>query len=125
MASCYLIMVQFTYFQVLQRLSHRGSECGESGDGAGIMTALPFEFLSLVLKTQFDIELDKGEFGTGLVFFPKDEESQVLCEGSRLNLIVDCKGSVCQMHFGLWTEIDRLANSTSRKGSYRTCGKSI
>ena len=55
---------------VLQNMSHRGAEGadGKSGDGAGIMVQIPHEFILL----QGIPVPEKGRYGTGLVFLPKD-----------------------------------------------------
>ncbi|MCR4569877.1 MAG: glutamate synthase large subunit [Bacteroidales bacterium] len=55
---------------VLENMSHRGAEGadGKSGDGAGIMVQIPHEFILL----QGVPVPEKGRYGTGLVFLPKD-----------------------------------------------------
>ncbi len=55
---------------VLENMSHRGAEGadGKSGDGAGIMVQIPHEFILL----QGIPVPEKGRYGTGLVFLPKD-----------------------------------------------------
>ncbi len=57
---------------VLENMQHRGAEGadGKSGDGAGIMVQIPHEFTLL----QGVAVPEKGKYGTGLVFLPKDEE---------------------------------------------------
>lgn len=59
--------------QVLEHMVHRGAEGADplTGDGAGIMVQIPHEFILL----QGVPVPEKGRYGTGLVFFPKDEES--------------------------------------------------
>ena len=60
--------------QVLEHMVHRGAEGADpkTGDGAGIMVQVPHEFILL----QGIPVPEKGRYGTGLVFMPKDEESQ-------------------------------------------------
>ena len=60
--------------KVLEHLRHRGAEGadGKTGDGAGIMLQIPHEFILL----QGIPVPEKGKYGTGLVFLPKDEEKQ-------------------------------------------------
>ena len=58
--------------QVLENMRHRGAEVGKDGDGAGIMLQIPHEFILL----QGIPVPEKGKYGTGLVFLPKDKESQ-------------------------------------------------
>ena len=58
--------------QVLENMRHRGAEVGKNGDGAGIMLQIPHEFILL----QGIPVPEKGKYGTGLVFLPKDEAAQ-------------------------------------------------
>ena len=58
--------------RVLENMRHRGAEVGKDGDGAGIMIQIPHEFILL----QGIPVPEKGKYGTGLVFLPKDEKAQ-------------------------------------------------
>ncbi|MBO7069460.1 MAG: glutamate synthase large subunit [Bacteroidaceae bacterium] len=59
--------------KVLENMEHRGAETRDkTGDGAGIMVQIPHEFILL----QGIPVPEKGRYGTGLVFFPKDEKQQ-------------------------------------------------
>ena len=60
--------------KVLENMRHRGAEGadGKTGDGAGIMLQIPHEFILL----QGIPVPEKGHYGTGLVFLPKDKERQ-------------------------------------------------
>ncbi|MGN1237960.1 MAG: glutamate synthase central domain-containing protein, partial [Muribaculaceae bacterium] len=60
--------------QVLENMVHRGAEGADSktGDGAGIMVQIPHEFILL----QGIAVPEKGRYGSGLVFLPKNEDSQ-------------------------------------------------
>lgn len=60
--------------QVLEHMVHRGAEGADpkTGDGAGIMVQIPHEFILL----QGIPVPEKGRYGSGLVFMPKDEDSQ-------------------------------------------------
>ena len=59
--------------RVLENMEHRGAETRDkTGDGAGIMLQIPHEFILL----QGIPVPEKGRYGTGLVFLPKDEASQ-------------------------------------------------
>ena len=60
--------------KVLENMRHRGAEGadGRTGDGAGIMLQIPHEFILL----QGIPVPEKGKYGTGLVFLPKDEAKQ-------------------------------------------------
>ena len=58
--------------RVLENMRHRGAEIGKDGDGAGIMLQIPHEFILL----QGIPVPEKGKYGTGLVFLPKEEKEQ-------------------------------------------------
>ena len=58
--------------RVLENMRHRGAEIGKDGDGAGIMLQIPHEFILL----QGIPVPEKGKYGTGLVFLPKDQVLQ-------------------------------------------------
>ena len=59
--------------KVLENMEHRGAETRDkTGDGAGIMLQIPHEFILL----QGIPVPEKGRYGTGLVFLPKDEKAQ-------------------------------------------------
>ncbi len=57
---------------ILENMRHRGAEVGRDGDGAGIMIQIPHEFILL----QGIPVPEKGKYGTGMVFLPKDEKVQ-------------------------------------------------
>ena len=59
--------------RVLENMEHRGAETRDkTGDGAGIMIQIPHEFILL----QGIPVPEKGKYGTGLVFLPKEEKEQ-------------------------------------------------
>ena len=60
--------------KVLENMKHRGAEGADNktGDGAGIMLQIPHEFILL----QGIPVSEKGKYGTGLVFLPKDAKEQ-------------------------------------------------
>ena len=60
--------------KVLENMRHRGAEGADNktGDGAGIMLQIPHEFILL----QGIPVPEKGRYGTGLVFLPKDAARQ-------------------------------------------------
>ena len=59
--------------KVLENMEHRGAETRDkTGDGAGIMVQIPHEFILL----QGIPVPEKGKYGTGLVFLPKEEKRQ-------------------------------------------------
>ena len=69
--------------QVLRNMEHRGA-CGceaNTGDGAGMLTALPDKFLRKTARRCFGVELpDAGCYGVGLVFLPKSERERAVCK---------------------------------------------
>lgn len=60
--------------KVLENMKHRGAEGADNktGDGAGILLQIPHEFILL----QGIPVPEKGKYGTGLVFLPKDLKEQ-------------------------------------------------
>ena len=59
--------------KVLENMEHRGAETRDkTGDGAGIMVQIPHEFILL----QGIPVPEKGKYGTGLVFLPKENAMQ-------------------------------------------------
>lgn len=60
--------------KVLENMRHRGAEGADNktGDGAGIMLQIPHEFILL----QGIPVPEKGKYGTGLLFLPKDGKDQ-------------------------------------------------
>jgi len=62
--------------KVLENMQHRGAEGADNktGDGAGIMLQIPHEFILL----QGIPVPEKGKYGTGLLFLPKNLNDQAL-----------------------------------------------
>ena len=60
--------------KILEHMKHRGAEGADrrTGDGAGILLQIPHEFILL----QGIPVPERGKYGTGLVFLPRDEEEQ-------------------------------------------------
>ena len=69
--------------KVLENMKHRGAEGADNktGDGAGIMLQIPHEFILL----QGIPVPEKGRYGTGLIFLPKDEAEQ----GGILSVLIE------------------------------------
>ena len=68
---------------ILVNLSHRGARGAESntGDGAGLLTTLPHEFLRQVAKDELGIELpNPGQYAVGTVFLPKIDAERFKCK---------------------------------------------
>ena len=62
--------------KVLENMRHRGAEGADNktGDGAGIMLQIPHKFILL----QGIPVPEKGKYGTGLLFLPKDGKDQAV-----------------------------------------------
>ncbi len=67
----------------LEAMTHRGA-CGceaNTGDGAGIMTALPHDFFTKVALTDLAVTLPPpGHYAAGLVFLPQDATERKQCK---------------------------------------------
>ena len=68
--------------EILVNLTHRGA-CGcdpETGDGAGILTQMPHEFIA-AKAAELGLKLPPpGDYGTGMVFLPRDPAERAWCE---------------------------------------------
>lgn len=63
-------------------MEHRGGVGFETntGDGAGILTALPHKLLQRVVRESFSSQLpESGHYGAGIVFMPNDPTEQARC----------------------------------------------
>jgi glutamate synthase (NADPH) large chain len=68
---------------LLCRMDHRGARGAEpnTGDGAGILTALPHEFLAKAAKSDFGAALPgPGKYAAGIVFLPTDVAERERCK---------------------------------------------
>ncbi|MGD9856597.1 MAG: glutamate synthase central domain-containing protein, partial [Planctomycetaceae bacterium] len=78
--------------QILRHMTHRGA-CGceeNTGDGAGILTALPHKFLARVAKAELDVDLPRpGRYGAGIVFLPQDPAARGEFKESVAAIIAD------------------------------------
>ena len=60
---------------ILKRVTHRGAVGADpkAGDGAGLLMQIPDAFMRDIVKEKLNIVLPaEGEYGVGMVFFPKD-----------------------------------------------------
>ena len=73
--------------EVLERMTHRGAEGADNktGDGSGIMMQIPHSFFSEEVK---DLPA-AGEYGAGLVFFPRDQKYLQSCKNIFENVLAD------------------------------------
>jgi len=70
---------------ILCRMDHRGARGAEvnTGDGAGMLTALPHEFLVKVAKKEAGIDLPaEGSYAAGIVFLPKKDAERAACKAT-------------------------------------------
>ncbi|MBL4885385.1 MAG: glutamate synthase large subunit [Planctomycetaceae bacterium] len=69
--------------RINRHMEHRGA-CGceeNTGDGAGILTAIPHELLRKVIPAELGKELpEAGQFGAGIVFLPQDAKRREHCK---------------------------------------------
>ncbi|MFQ5951982.1 MAG: glutamate synthase subunit alpha, partial [Candidatus Omnitrophota bacterium] len=70
--------------EVVEHMSHRGAVGADpaTGDGAGILIQVPHEYYRDVCA---DLKIDlpgPGEYGTGIVFLPADDEDRRFCENA-------------------------------------------
>ncbi|MFW5804843.1 MAG: glutamate synthase central domain-containing protein, partial [bacterium] len=64
--------------EVLENMTHRGAEGADNvtGDGAGILIQVPHDF---ILAQGIKVP-EAGNYGTGLIFLPRDENSRNECK---------------------------------------------
>ncbi len=77
---------------ILCHMDHRGARGAEAntGDGAGMLTALPYEFLKRVAAEDLNADLpDLGKFAAGLVFLPTDESERRTCKETVEKIIAE------------------------------------
>jgi glutamate synthase (NADPH/NADH) large chain len=69
--------------QMLCAMDHRGA-CGcekNTGDGAGIMTAIPDQFFRRIAREEFGRELpEEGRYAVGQMFLPRDPDERRICK---------------------------------------------
>ena len=75
-------------------MTHRGA-CGceeNTGDGAGMLVALPHRFLVRVTREELGLELPaEGRYGAGIIFLPKDPAARDMAACERA--VEACMGS--------------------------------
>ncbi len=78
--------------EVLLNMTHRGAVGSDknSGDGAGILTTLPQEFLEKVAASDLKITLPpRGLYSAGIVFLPQDEADRTACIAAVERIVAD------------------------------------
>ncbi len=79
-------------YKALQSMDHRGAVGAEenTGDGAGILTALPDRFLRRVIAEESgELLPSSGSYGTGIVFLPRDPAEKKKCREVIEQIILD------------------------------------
>ena len=69
-------------YHLNSRMDHRGG-CGfeaNTGDGAGILMALPHGFFQKTAKEAFNAEINPGQYAVGNIFLPQIEEERDRCQ---------------------------------------------
>jgi glutamate synthase domain-containing protein 2/glutamate synthase domain-containing protein 1/glutamate synthase domain-containing protein 3 len=79
--------------QILKNLDHRGAAGSEAntGDGAGVLMQMPHAFLKEACKKARITLPGHGEYGCGLIFFPRDAKKRRRLE-ERFEKIVQSEG---------------------------------
>jgi len=79
--------------QVLKNLDHRGASGSEAntGDGAGVLIQMPHRFLLEACKKAKISLPDPGQYGSGLVFLPRNQNRRRLLE-ERFAQIIQSEG---------------------------------
>jgi glutamate synthase (NADPH/NADH) large chain len=78
--------------EVLVNMTHRGAVGAEvnTGDGAGILTALPHQLLEQIARDELHTTLpDRGTFAAGNIFLPQDDRERRLCEEAFETIITE------------------------------------
>ena len=76
-------------YHLNSRMDHRGG-CGfeaNTGDGAGILMALPYSFFQQLGKELFDAKLTAGHFAVGNIFLPQSESERTFCQSTSERII--------------------------------------
>ena len=71
-------------------MDHRGARGSETntGDGAGMLTALPDKLLRREAKAVLGIDLpEKGKYGVGNIFLPTDDDERAYCKAAFVKAI--------------------------------------
>jgi len=80
-------------YHINSRMDHRGG-CGfeaNTGDGAGILMALPHSFFRKIAKEEFSADIVAGHYAVGNIFLPQDQQEREQCIAT-INKIVEEEG---------------------------------
>ena len=78
--------------RILRHLVHRGATGCEpnTGDGAGVLTGLPHEFLQIAAETDLGVKLpEPGLYGVGNLFLPADERQRNECKATFHRIVTE------------------------------------
>ena len=84
-------------------MDHRGARGSEknTGDGAGILTAIPHKLFVRIAKETFDIDLPgRGKYGVGNIFLPTKDDERAICKAA-FERAIEAQGQV----FLGWREV--------------------
>jgi glutamate synthase (NADPH/NADH) large chain len=76
--------------RILCNMDHRGARGSETntGDGAGMLTAIPDKLLRRAAKEELGVDLpEPGKYGVGNIFMPTDDEERAYCKAAFLRAI--------------------------------------
>jgi glutamate synthase (NADPH/NADH) large chain len=76
--------------RILCNMDHRGARGSETntGDGAGMLTAVPDKLLRRAVKEELGIDLpEAGKYGVGNILLPTDESERAYCKAAFLKAI--------------------------------------
>ena len=76
--------------RILCNMDHRGARGSETntGDGAGMLTALPDKLLRREAKALLGIDLpERGKYGAGNIFLPTDDDERDYCKAAFVKAI--------------------------------------
>lgn len=81
--------------KVLERMSHRGAVGADpkTGDGAGVLSQIPHRFYSKVCAALGITLPGPGEYGTGLIFMPRNKKDRFDC-GNIIENIISEEGQI-------------------------------
>jgi glutamate synthase (NADPH/NADH) large chain len=79
-------------YHINSRMDHRGG-CGfekNTGDGAGILTALPRDFFRKIAQQELNTEIATDQlFAVGNIFLPRDEQERIFCKQTIERIIAE------------------------------------
>ena len=96
--------------KIVEQLEHRAGKdaAGETGDGVGILTQVPYSYFKKTIK-EFPLPLE-GKFGVGMLFMPRDEHLRNRVK-KMLETIVIKEG----MEFLGWREVPTVPKVLGQK----------